>query len=208
MGAVDANCPRWSPDGQLVAFSSTWKGEFDVYTVPAAGGQPRRLTSDPAIDLCPTFSRDGKWIYFSSMRSGDYRIWKMPAAGGDAVQVTPNQGGTALESPDGSSIYYHQVSVVSSLWRLPVSGGDPVKVLDGVVWFNWHLAEKGIYYIDRLGGESRLQYLNFATGKATTIARNLGEIGAGLTVSPDGRTILFTRVDSSGDDLMLVENFR
>ncbi len=208
-GAVDTACPDWSPDGQLIAFSSNAGGEFDIYSVPAAGGKPRRLTSHPAIDICPRFSRDGKSIYFSSMRSGDYRIWKMPAAGGDAVQVTPNQGGGgAVESPDGSSIYYNTVAVVSSVWRLPISGGQPVKVIDGVVWFNWWLFENGAYYIDRLGGETRLQYLNFATGKSTTVTRNLGEVGAGLTASPDGKTILFTRMDSSADDLMLVENFR
>jgi len=209
MGAQETMCPYWSPDGQLIAFSSNPEGEFDIYVVAAAGGKPRRLTSHPSIDICPTFSRDGRWIYFSSMRSGDYRVWKMPAAGGDAVQVTPNQGGGgAIESPDGSSIYYNSDSVVGSVWRLPISGGTPVKVLDGVVWFNYTLIDKGVYYIDRLGDETRLQYLDFVSGKSTTVARNLGEVWAGLTASPDGRTILYTRVDSSADDLMLVENFR
>ncbi len=208
LGAQDSGCPAWSPDGQLIAFSSNGEGEFDIYTVPVAGGKPKRLTTHPAIDLCPAFSPDGKWIYFSSMRSGDYRIWKMPASGGDAVQVSPNQGGAAAVSPDGTNLYYNAVSLVAPLWRLPISGGEPVKVLDGVVWFNWCLLEKGAYYIDRLGGETRLQYLNFSTGKSSTVARNLGEVTAGLTATPDGKTILFTRMDSSADDLMLVENFR
>jgi serine/threonine protein kinase/sugar lactone lactonase YvrE len=206
--AIDTNCPSWSPDGKLIAFSSTGKGEFDIYTVPVAGGKPRRLTDHPAIDLAPRFSKDGKTLYFSSMRSGDYRIWKMSVNGGAAVQVTTTQGGGGgVESGDAADLYYNTVAVVGSVWRQRLSGGEPLKILDGVVWFNWFLLDKGIYYVDRPGAETRLQYLNLATGKSTTIAHNLGEVGAGLTVSHDGRTILFTRQDSSADDLMLVENF-
>lgn len=206
--AQDTNCPAWSPDGEFIAFSSNSEGEWDIYLVPAAGGKPRRLTSHQSIDIGPSFSRDGRWIYFTSMRSGDYRIWRMPATGGDAQQVTPNQGARAFESIDGRNLFYPMFSTVSPLWRLPTRGGEPVKVLDGIVWFNFWLLEDGAYYIDRLGEENRLQYLNFITGRSTTVARNIGEVTAGLTASPDGRTILYARVDAYTDDLMLVENFR
>jgi len=56
--------------------------------------------------------------------------------------------------------------------------------------------------------ETRLLYFDFATKTSKTVARNLGTVGLGLTASSDGRTILFTRLDASIDDLMLVDNFR
>src|SRR5262249_53013025 len=153
---------------------------------PAGGGKPRRLTSHPAIDICPKFSRDGKSIYFSSMRSGDYRVWKMPADGGDAVQVSSNQGGAGgIESVDGRSVFYNTVAVVGSVWRQPLPAGEPVKMIDGVVWFNYCFLGNGVYYIDQVGGETKLNYRNLATGKSTIVGRNLGEVSAGLTVSPD-----------------------
>ena len=84
-----------------------------------------------------------------------------------------------------------------------------VEVLEGVVRRAFAVLEKGIYYIDQPSGEYRLQFFDFATGKTTTVSRNLGKVlHIGLTSSPDGRTILYSRVDSSDDDLMLVENFR
>jgi dipeptidyl aminopeptidase/acylaminoacyl peptidase len=213
--------PRWSSDGEWIVFHSNLEGQWEVYVIPAAGGKPRNLTSHPATDTWPSFSRDGKWIYFTSDRTGERQIWKMPASGGDAVQVTHNVGHTAFESPDGAYIYYTQTrDKPSPLWRLPASGGVPVKVLEGVVLSNFVVLEGGIYSIDRPSGEggihnidrpsgeTRLQYFDFATRRSTTVARNLGNVDIGLTASPDGRTILYTRVDSSVDDLMLVENFR
>jgi Tol biopolymer transport system component len=209
MGIRDITWPHWSPDGKLIVFSSAFKGEWDIFIIPAEGGKPRRLTSHPAIDIQPTFSRDGKWIYFASMRSGDYRIWKMSTNGGEAVQVTPNQGRGALESPDRKSIYYHSVSVFAPLWRLPLSGKAlPEKVLDRIVWYNYCLVDRGIYYIDQIGNETSIQFFDFSTNKITTVAHNVGEVSPGITATADGKTILYSRVDSSTDDLMLVENFR
>jgi dipeptidyl aminopeptidase/acylaminoacyl peptidase len=209
MGAPLTGTPRWSPNAQMIAFHSNPEGPLDIYVIPAAGGKPRRLTSHPATDQVPSFSRDGRWIYFSSNRTGEYQIWKIPASGGDAVQVTHNVGYVAFESLDGAHVYYTQTAnPPSDLWRLPTSGGQPVKLVEGVVSRAFVVLERGIYYIDRPTGEARLQFFDFAAGRSTTVARNLGDVQMGLAASADGRTILYSRVDSSVNDLMLVENFR
>jgi eukaryotic-like serine/threonine-protein kinase len=213
LGAPQTGTPRWSPDGQTIAFDSNLEGQYEIYAISASGGKPRRLTSHPANDHVPSFSRDGKWIYFSSSRGGDNQIWKMPASGGEAIQVTHNGGYVAFESPDGSQLYYTQNPGFppSALWRLPVSGGQPVKVLEGVVQRAFAVLGKGIYYASleapsRL--EAKLLYFDFATGKSTTVAALGRRIFLGLTATADGRTILYTKIDSSVNDLMLVENFR
>jgi serine/threonine protein kinase len=208
-GGRYAGSPHWSPDGQLIVFDCLSEGHYDIYVIFAAGGKPRRLTFHSANSNVPSFSRDGKWIYFGSDRTGEYRIWKVPVAGGEAVQVTTNIGFVALESPDGACIYYTQTQgAPSALWRLPASGGQPVKVLEGVIQWAFTVFDKGVYYIDQPEGQARLQFYDSATGRSTTVARNLGEVNLGLTVSPDGRTILFSKVTSSINDMMLVENFR
>lgn len=209
MKAQETMTPRWSHDGKRIAFASNVTGEFDIYVVSASGGKPSRLTSHPAIDINPTFLRDGQSIYFASMRTGDYRIWKMSVQGGDATQITPDQGVRAFEMTHESGILYLTASIVSPVWQLKNSGGKPFKALEQVLWFNFCLLDKrGAYYIDRSGTDTRLQYLDFGTGKSQIIARNLGEVTAGLTTTPDGKTVLFSRVDSSADDLMLIENFK
>ncbi len=209
MGAFAA-APRWSPDGRLIVFESNLEGPFGIYVISAEGGKPRRLSSTGANDHAPSFSRDGDWIYFSSDRTGEYQIWKMPTSGGESVPLTQNGGWVAMESPDGAYVYYTERpgTKPSALWRLPTSGGEPVKVLGGVIMRAFVVLEKGIYYIDRPSGDARLQFFDFNTRKSKTVAGNLGDVRWGLTASSDGRTILYSRADSSVDDLMLVENFR
>jgi Tol biopolymer transport system component len=219
MGAFATGYPRWSPDGERIVFHSNPEGQAEVYVISAAGGKPRNLTSHPAADSFPSFSRDGKWVYFTSNRTGERRTWKMPATGGEAVQVADYVAYAPSESPDGAYLYYVETyDKPSPLWRLPASG-VPVKVLEGVFFANYVVLKRGIYYIDKPSGqggvhyldqptgETRLQYFDFATRRATTVARNLGNVGS-LTASPDGRTLLYGRTDSSVDDLMLVENFQ
>jgi Tol biopolymer transport system component len=58
------------------------------------------------------------------------------------------------------------------------------------------------------GGSSVIQLLRLATGKIEVVATLDKDLYYGLTVSPDGRWLLYSQVDQQSCDLMLVENFR
>ena len=202
--------PRWSPDGRWIVFGSNQSGDFELYAMPSTGGQPRRLTSHPGFDQGATFTADGRFIYFSSTRSGTYEIWKMPfPGGGEPVQITKRGGWYGVESPDRQSLYYTGIDAVNGvLWRVPLGGGEPVRVLDGLIWWGFVLVDSGIYYFDRPAAQARLRFFDFATRQSRTIAENLGDVRWVPTATRDGRTLYYSRVDSSTDDLMVVENFQ
>ncbi len=77
----------WSPDGKTLAFVGQRNGEFDIYSIPAAGGEETRLTTAKGLDDGPEYSPDGKYVYFNSERTGHMQIWRMKPGGSDQEQV-------------------------------------------------------------------------------------------------------------------------
>jgi Tol biopolymer transport system component len=176
------------------------------------------VTSDPAVqDKWPSWSQDGQSIYFDSWRDGANQIWKVPATGGKAVQITPKGvwRGLPQESPDGKFLYYVRYNQASdaydSVWRMPVGGGEETRVIDSIRPVGgYRVREQGIYFFTPPDerGRSDICLYEFATGKTRKILTVEGILNFYIDASPDGRTILFTRRDQVGLDLMLVENFR
>lgn len=120
-------------------------------------------------------------------------------------------GFTSARTERAESVGYgrsrHPAAFPSRCWR-ELFYFNFVVLEGGIYYIDRPSSEGGIREIDRPAGETRLQYFDFATRRSTTVARNLGNVFIGLTATADGRTVLYTRVESSLDDLMLVENFR
>lgn len=212
--------PRWSPDGTTITFHGDPEGRPEVLVVPVRGGKPRSLTSSLPNGGFPSFSRDGRWIYFCVVDAGEPRIWKIPSAGGPPILVTHNAGTLAIESVDGRDLFYNEATPgPSAIWRQPLAGGPPEKILDRVANALFDVTDGGIFYVERVSGQgaapadrpdggTQLQYYDFATRRSSIVAQNLGSLAFGLTASPDGRTVFFSRVDSSANELMIVDSFR
>jgi Tol biopolymer transport system component len=215
MGAAVTGSPRWSPDGTRIVYDSNKEGQFEVYVVSSTGGTPKRLTNDPAADGAASWSRDGKRIYFMSNRGGTRHIWTIPAEGGQPIQVTKHTGHVAFESPDGKLLFFSergaegQRNGMGGLWKVPVGGSDETPVLPSVTFLNLAIAKEGIYFIPKAGAEGlySIHFYSFAKQKSWPIL-SIGETAStGISVSPDGRSLLYCHRDELKSDLMLVENF-
>jgi len=210
--------PRWFPDGRRIVFDSYKEGNSKVYVIDVSTLAPHRLTNELNDEVTPSVSHDGNWIYFASRRTGRLEVWRMPAEGGAAVQVTRKGGWRPMESPDGKAIYYlvpDPPDVYSpDVWKVPVAGGEETRVLGPIGALAFAFAADGIYFIEigtRLYGGSignSLKFFSFANGTAEKVADVKLNPQVGLSLSPDGRYILFSQIDPFMCDLMLVENFR
>ena len=93
----------WSPDGKTLAFVGERNGDFDIYSISAAGGEETRLTTAKGLDDGPEYTRDGQYIYFNSERTGHMQIWRMRPDGSQQEQVTFGEDNDWFPhiSPDG-----------------------------------------------------------------------------------------------------------
>lgn len=125
----------WSPDGRTLAFVGERNGDYDIYTIPAKGGEERRLTTAPGLDDGPDYSPDGKYIYFNSVRTGTMQIWRMESDGSNQQQITFDNYNDWFPhpSPDGRWIVFlsfekevegHPANKDVMLRIMPTDGGE------------------------------------------------------------------------------------
>lgn len=129
--------PKFSPDGQWLAFTGQYDGNFNVYVMPSDGGQPKQLTffqgqAQPLSDRMGVLNEvigwtpDGKNIVFLSRRDASNGWTKRPfmvSANGGLPQPLPmDEGGLLSYSPDGTKVAYNRIFRNFRQWKRYTGG--------------------------------------------------------------------------------------
>jgi dipeptidyl aminopeptidase/acylaminoacyl peptidase len=195
-GSLDGDVPskpfgdrdefRFSPDGKTVVFSvriagktEAWSTNFDLYSVPAAGGQPRNLTAaNPAWDAKGVFSPDGRTLaYLSMTRPGfeadRYHIVLLDLATGkkrNLAESWDRSPGSIQWTRDGKTLVADAEDVGQHrLFAIDVAGGKVTPLTDKgsiggfdvrgdtVAFTQANLAEGAQLYAMKLGQDKPVQ---------------------------------------------------
>lgn len=168
--------PRFSPDGQTLAFNAFYDGGRDIYTMPVSGGPAMRVTYHPAAETVAGWTPDGRILYMTNGFSGLARqtqLWTTGAEGGLPTKVDVPYAGFGAISPDGRWLVYtphstdhrtwkrYRGGMATDLWLYNLQDHSAKRITD---WEGtdtlpmWNPAGDGssVYYLSDNGPEHRL----------------------------------------------------
>ncbi len=137
---------RFSPDGQTLAFTGQYDGNTEVFTIPASGGVPQRLTYTATLgrddvsdrmgpnNIVMAWTPDGQSIiYRSRKQTFGFRahLFQVPVTGGLSEQLPLPEGGFCSFSPDGKQLAYNRVFREFRTWKYYKGGmADDIWIRD------------------------------------------------------------------------------
>jgi Tol biopolymer transport system component/DNA-binding winged helix-turn-helix (wHTH) protein len=106
---IQADLPRWSPDGSRIVFVGKQGGQpGTISLIPARGGEPKRLLPDGVPGDDPDWSPDGTSIVFGPQAT----FSTVPVAGGQtgdpasSIRTLELSSGQIRELPDSGGLYW------------------------------------------------------------------------------------------------------
>ena len=194
-----------------IAFESNRDGDFEIYVMDADGGNPRRLTNNPAKDYAPSWSPDGTHIAFESYRDNDkghnIEIYVMDADGSNLQRLTNNltEDKDPAWSPDGERIVFrarrdghveNKFGITYEIYVMDADGGNQQKLTNNRGWDwdpVWSPDSERIAFTSDRDGNSEIYVMDADGGNLQNLT-NQPHIDSGpawlntpFSVSPTGK---------------------
>ncbi|UCG50707.1 MAG: PD40 domain-containing protein [Candidatus Latescibacterota bacterium] len=112
--------PRFSPDGETIAFMGNYDGDLDLYTVPTSGGTPFRVTHHPSNEVITDWTPDGRlmfWAYGMYDYPRAQEMFTVSAEGGLPEKLPVPYGANGAVSEDGEWLAYTPHSRDHRTWK-------------------------------------------------------------------------------------------
>ena len=206
--------PRFSPDGEWIAFTSDRMGNDDVFVVPVSGGVPRQVTFHTGGDTMLYWTPDGERLIFRTSRGAHafYSPLYTVAASGDLpVPMAMDQGAAGMISQDGARIAFNRYGVrywrkgyrgnsQADIWVQDVDGGEILQLTDAdTQQFRSHTqdvypmwgADGMIYFMSERDGLFNIWKVSPDGGEPVQVTSHGSDGVQYPSMSPDGRTITY-----------------
>ena len=130
--------PSWSPEGDVIAFTSSRDMNHEIYVMDTKGVGQQNLTDNPANDLYPSWSPDGSRITFTSDRDGNYEIYRMDVTDFNGSSQKNLINSSSLDyypswSPDGSRIAFSSERDGNrEIYLMDINGDNQTRLTDNL----------------------------------------------------------------------------
>src|SRR2546425_3640876 len=211
-GFLGDSTPAFSPDGKVLAFvRGASSRDVEIYVVPAAGGEPKRLTFDNRSGRSLAWTADGREILFSMWASATFRLWRVSAAGGAPEQLAVGEGGSTLAiSRQGDHLAYSQESRDTDIWRVGTSGSTsmrPTRLISSTrldYGPQYSPDSKRIAFTSGRSGSNEIWLCDADGLNPVQLTSFAGPDVGSPRWSPDGRQVAFDSVATGNRDIFVV----
>ncbi|GAB4248607.1 MAG: hypothetical protein OHK005_15200 [Candidatus Methylacidiphilales bacterium] len=189
--------PKFSSDGQRIAYTSYKSGYPDVWIIDLAAGNKRRVAFFPGSNLGPAFSPDGSTLSVVLSKDGNTELYTISAEGGSPNRLTRTRGTESRPtwSPDGQQIAFVSDDRGSpQIYLTPAGGGAPRLLQTGSTYStepDWSPDGKLIAYSTRAAGQTQIAVLDLATGQHRLVTEAGGSESPSWT--SNSRHLVFTK---------------